>query len=335
MNVNSETIGALTQEAVNVVGSSGNIKVEETYYAFLKRQIPEGITRIAFIDRTPLQRTLHNLLIIFVSVGGVSLVVLFFISLYFANRTVAPIKEVFEKQRQFIADASHELKTPLAVIKTNASLVLSNQEEVVSSQVKWLEYILFQADRMTRLLEEMLSLSRLDYSDSKTEIKKVHSSFDLSDAVRGSALSFEGFMYEKSIAFETSITPGINFTGDKESIKRLVDILLDNAVKHSQEGGKVFLSLNTEEDRVELRVSNTGEGIPPEHLDRIFERFYRIDASRSKETGGYGLGLSIAKATVEQHNGRISVRSNPGIDTTFAVELPLKKAEMIRIPEDF
>lgn len=320
MNIDSGTISLLTGEAQAVDSSSGNIKMDSTHYAFLKEQLPYGITKLAFIDRTPQQRALHNLLIIFISVGGLSLVVLFFVSLYLANKTVAPIKETFEKQKQFIADASHELKTPLSVIKTNAALVLQNKEATVSSQGKWLDYILFQADRMSQLLDAMLSLAKIDYSDSEAGAKEAISKLDLSSLVMGSALSFEGFMFEKNINFAMQIEPGIELNGNKENIKRLIDILIDNAVKHTPGGGEVSLALSSTKDEIELKITNTGEGIPEEHLNRIFERFYRVDASRSIDSGGYGLGLSIAKTIVEQHKGTISVESNPGVDTTFKVE---------------
>ena len=320
MNIDSEIVSQAVAEATAINDSTGKIKIGDTYYAFLKQQKPQG-TKLGFIDRTPQQRTLNNFLIIFVSVGSGSLVLLLFVSVFFANRAIAPIKETFEKQKQFIADASHELKTPLTVIRTNASLVLENENETVKSQAKWLEYIVSQTDKMSGLLESMLSLAKMDYSEQSVRFAE----FDLSKTLTGALLSFEAVFFERKIRSEADIQPGIKLYGDRDGIKRLVDILIDNAAKNTEGNGSISVSLKNEKNKIEFKIRNTGRGIPPEHIEKIFERFYRVDSSRSSESGGQGLGLSIAKSIVEQHKGKIYARSNMGVDTTFIVELPQKQ----------
>ena len=314
MNISQKTISAAIDQATDTKALSGKIKIEDTYYAFLKHNT-SYITKIAFVDRTAQHRTLMNLLVIFLVVGGMSLVLLLLISIYFANKSIEPIKEVFEKQQQFIADASHELRTPLSVIKTNLALITDNSEETVKSQARWIGYISSQTDRMSNLVDDMLALARFDY----TEIRLPFSRFDLSQVVNSTLLSFEAVFFENHITLDSQIQPDVFLSGDKESIKKVINILIDNAIKNTPANGRISVQLTA--DKTQITVSNTGPGIPAEHLDKIFQRFYRMDTSRTRENGGYGLGLAIAKSIIEQHQGRIYARSSPGVDTTFIVEL--------------
>lgn len=316
MNMSQETISAAIDQATDNRALSGKIKIEDTHYAFLKHNTSYG-TKIAFVDRTAQHRTLMNLLLIFLVVGGVSLVLLLLISIYFANKSIEPIKEVFEKQQQFIADASHELRTPLSVIKTNLALITDNSEETVKSQARWIGYISSQTDRMSNLIDDMLALARFDYTETRLPFAR----FDLSQVVNSTLLSFEAVFFENHIILDSQIQPDVFLNGDKESIKKVINILIDNAIKNTPADGSISVQLTSDKNKTEIRVSNTGPGIPAEHLDKIFERFYRVDTSRTRENGGYGLGLAIAKSIVEQHQGRIYARSNPGVDTTFVVEL--------------
>ncbi len=312
-----EIIEAAALDAYAHDKMSAHITIGDSNYAFLKQTEDFG-TKIVFIDRTPQQKALNNLLIIFFGVGGLSLGVLYLISLYFANRAIAPIREMFEKQKQFIADASHELRTPLTVIKTNTSLIMSNRDERVASQLKWLEYISFQVDRMSELVNDMLSLARYDYVGEPS----VTADLDLSKTLGGNLLSFEAVLYENNVELETEIQSDVIMRGNLESIKRLINILMDNAVKNTPARGKISVALREDKHGIVLLVNNSGAGIQEEHIEKIFERFYRVDDSRSRASGGYGLGLAIAKSIVEQHRGRILAQSRTGIDTTFIVELP-------------
>lgn len=304
-------------KAIEIQEDSGKIKVEEFNYSFLKRKTPFG-TKIAFVDRSPLQESLRDILIIFIIVGGGSLIVLFLISVYLANHTIKPIKEAFEKQEQFVADASHELKTPLAIIKTNLAVISANQDETVESQFKWIGFIQSQTERMSNLINDMLSLAKMD----SLEQALLFQSFNLSNVLYGVLLSFEAALFENSIELETDIQEAIYFYGHKESFERLINILMDNAIKNTPKEGIISVSLSSKKNNIEIIVKNTGAGIASENAEKIFERFYREDSSRARESGGYGLGLAIAKSIVQKHNGKIYVESNIGVDTSFIVKLP-------------
>ena len=265
------------------------------------------------MSRQPQIDVLNNLLKVFIFIGSISLILLLLISIYLTNKTIKPIKETFEKQKQFIADASHELKTPLAIIRTNTSLVLSNKGATVESQSKWLNYINNQIGRMTELLDEMLSLAKLDTNRELQEFKD----FDLSKLLNSILLTFEAVIFENRIELESNISENVSLKGDKESIKKVVIILLDNAIKYTNKSGKINVNLQQEKNKIKLKIKNTGEGIKKEDLEKIFERFYRVDSSRARETGGYGLGLSIAKSIVDSHKGKIYAESNIGKDTSL------------------
>jgi len=316
VNIGNDVVREAIEQALQSEASSDKIKIGDTYYAFLKQNSAQG-TKIVFVDRTAQRQTLMDLLLNFLLVGGGSLIILLLVSIYFANKSIDPIKEVFEKQKQFIADASHELKTPLTVIKTNLALITANSAETVKSQAKWLDYISSQSDRMSSLAEDMLALSVLD----NMEIKPLFSRFNLSKTLTSTILSFEAIFFENNITIHTQIQPDVFINGDQEEIKKVINILIDNAVKNTPENGEITASLAVEKNKIKITVKNSGRGIPAEHLEKIFERFYRADTSRARESGGYGLGLAIAKSIVKKHQGNIYARSNPGVDTAFIVEL--------------
>lgn len=291
------------------------VKIDGSSYVYLKEYSNKGLT-IVLMSREQQIEVLNNLLKVFISIGSISLILLLLISIYLTNKTIKPIKETFEKQKQFIANASHELKTPLTIIRTNTSLVLSNKSLSVESQSKWLNYINNQIERMSELLDEMLSLAKLDTNRGLDEFVV----FDLSKLLNNILLTFEAVIFENKIQLESNIEEDISIKGDKESIKKVVIILLDNAIKYTNKSGKIDVELKQEKNKIRLKVKNTGEGIKKEDINKIFERFYRVDSSRARETGGYGLGLSIAKSIVESNNGKIYAESNIGKDTTFIIE---------------
>jgi len=248
----------------------------------------------------------------------ISLILLFLISVYLANRAIKPIKDAFLKQQQFVADASHELKTPLTIIKTNLAVISENEDESVSSQAKWLGFIHSQADRMSNLINDMLSLAKID----SPEQTLCYQNFNLSKTLDGVLLSFEAAIFENGMELKTELEKDIHFNGDKESLERLINILMDNAVKNTPKDGVISVNLSCDKTNIKIVVKNNGAGISPLDIDRIFERFYRADPSRARESGGYGLGLAIAKSIVERHHGKIYAQSNLGHDTSFIVELP-------------
>ncbi|WP_342553369.1 HAMP domain-containing sensor histidine kinase [Paenibacillus sp. FSL R7-0652] len=295
---------------------TGQFALNGTDWAYVVDPSGDG-HMIVFMDVTAQQGILTNLIYTFTVVGLIMFVVIYFLSRYFANRSIAPVREAFEKQKQFIADASHELKTPLAIINTNTDVLLANQEDTIENQAKWLHYIKSETERMSGLTNDLLYLTQMD--DSRSTL--MHTKFNMSDAVESIILPMEAVIFEKNIALDYSIDPNLMVHGNPEQIKQVILILLDNAVKYSGPKGAVNITLQKQNHDIMLTISNTGEGIAPEYLERIFDRFYRTDSSRARKHGGHGLGLAIAKSIVEQHKGEIYAKSVVGEGAAFYVRL--------------
>ncbi len=241
-----------------------------------------------------------------------SLVFVFIFSYYLSRWAIKPVKESLEKQRRFISDASHELKTPLTVISANADVL-----EAEIGDNKWLSNIKSQSEVMSALVFDLLDLAKMD----ETSEEMIFNTFDLSSVVLSKTLEFECTAFECGKTFEQNITEGISYRGNEDSIKHLVTILIDNAIKHSDEKGIIRVTLTTSGNKKIFQVYNTGNGIKNSEKDKIFNRFYRSDESRSKETGGYGLGLSIAKSITEAHDGIITVDGEENKWISFTVVL--------------
>ena len=281
-------------------------------YLYLYIPSEEGIS-VYFLDYGPEREMSMQLWRICLWVGLAGMMIIL-IPVIFLSRWIAkPVQLAFDRQKQFIADASHELKTPLTIITTNAEVL-----ENTLPDNKWLNYILEQSSRMKLLINSLLDLARLD---SGTE-KNAFQSFDLSKAVRKTALSFESLAYEYEKKYSWNITDGLSLYGNEENIKQLVTILLDNAFKYSDAKGVITISLTRSAEKKQLLVHNTGNGIEMKDQKHIFERFYRIDSSRSRQSGGCGLGLSIAESIVKKHKGQISVKSDGKKYTDFCILLP-------------
>ena len=227
-------------------------------------------------------------------------------------RMIKPVDEAMEKQKQFIWDASHELKTPLTVISANAEVLAGEIGENQS-----LQYIQSEVRRTDQLVQNLLTLARVE----KNADRAARTEFDLSRALLSVALPFESVVFEAGKSMDMDIPDGITCTGNQEMIKQLVMILLGNAVKYSDEHGRLFLALETRGDKRIIRVHNTGPAIPPADQEKIFDRFFRVDSSHNREIPGNGLGLAIARNIVEIHKGKITVRSREGFGTEFTVTL--------------
>jgi signal transduction histidine kinase len=234
-------------------------------------------------------------LIILICIYGL----LFFIVWALSFKVFSPIKEAFFKQKQFISNASHELKTPLTIISANADVLSQDVDN------QWLQNIKDQANRMNDLVADMLSLAKID--EGKIRIKK--EKFNISQIVLGSSLPFDAVAFEKGKTLTLNVEDNIEYFGDIQSVKNIVNILIDNAVKHADNGGDVNLTLKKESTKIVLSVFNTGSQIPDDDVDKIFERFYRGDTSRSRDSGGSGLGLSIAKSIADRNKWKISAKS--------------------------
>jgi len=235
----------------------------------------------------------------------VILAVFFFISRFFANRAVRPMKEAWEKQSRFVTDASHELRTPLSVIGASCGVLYAGKDEAVGTQLKWVDNIMRATDRMTGLVSGLLTLANID----DTQLVLKNEPLDLSAVVSDAVSDIEALSLEKDLTIHRKIDPGVKIESDREHIRKVLSILLDNAAKYTDFGGEVTVSLKTEKHHVIFAVRNSGEGIPAEDLPRLFDRFYRGDPARSSENSGYGLGLAIAKAITTQMGAALSVES--------------------------
>lgn len=308
------------KEVLGQLSKKNSVKGTITYENFTLRYIktPKNYGFIiVFQDKSFDNEVLRRLIVISITIYIISLVFVFIISLFLANMSLRPIINAWEKQKAFTADASHELRTPLTVITTNLDIVLDNKDETVKSQDKWLKNIKLETTRMTKLIEDLLFLARSDAKKSKLNAVN----FNISNTISQSIVPFEPVCIKHKITFSSHIERDITFLGNEGSISQLITILVDNAIKHTPPGGAIDIKVIKIKNKVELTVSDTGEGIAPEHIGKIFERFYKIDKSRSNRQGNFGLGLSIAKSIVENHNGSINVSSTIGKGTTFKVVL--------------
>ncbi len=234
--------------------------------------------------------------------------VIIYISKKLTSWIIRPVIETFEKQKQFIADASHELKTPLSVIIASAE-ALENEP----NETKMLDNIKSEADRMNILITDLLEMAK-----SENGIKDSYVVENLSKAVEMSVLTFESLIFEKQIKLDYDIQEDIILLCNSNQIKQLVSILIDNAIKHSSVNGEIIINLKKEKGNIILNVTNKGEEIPKQEREKIFERFYRVDESRNRNDNRYGLGLAIAKNIVTNHDGTIQVNCENGY-TTFKV----------------
>jgi signal transduction histidine kinase len=251
-------------------------------------------------------------------IGGCVLAGLFLISLVFSGRALRPAEESLIRQRQFVADASHELKTPLAIIDANAEAALG--ERIAPGARTWIERIGEESGRMRGLIDDLLLLAR---SDDPGDMSMEKLPVDLSVAAEREISRVEAVLFERGIGLEFKApTDGVTVNADPVRLRQILLILLDNAMKYTDEGGRVTVETGKERKHGYIRISNTGGGIPAEDIPHIFDRFYRADKARNSKSGGYGLGLSIAKAIAERAGGAVSADSSAGL-TTFTVEFPL------------
>lgn len=298
---------AVVPVSIHTIGQSG----EKTSSS------EENRFSINFLDVTAYNKSLFDLMTTLSLVGVITIGAIFIISLYFANRTVKPLAEAWKKQKQFVADASHELKTPLSIINANYDALLANQEETIRSQMKWLDYMRIGTDRMAKLINDLLTLAK--FEDTKLVTQTI--SFNLSDAVKVVLSSMEAAIMEKGIELSVSIEADITVKSDPEGVKQVVTILLDNAIKYTDTSGQIDIVLAQSKRQAVFSIHNSCKGIPEQELPKIFDRFYRADLSRTHESGSYGLGLSIAKALIDRMGGDIQVQSVEGELTTFTFRL--------------
>lgn len=299
---------------------TGTISFEGLNLRYLVQQRTIDQKIIVFLDRSPELATLTRLTIILFGIGSLSLIILTAISYYLASWAIRPIAKSYELQQQFMADASHELKTPIAVIKTTLDVLIAHKHHTIEAEQKWMTYLQTETERMEKLVNDLLFLSKNDSQELKIEFTP----FQLSDALMNVILPFESVAFESNKRLELDIEPDLLGYGDVSQLQQVVVILLDNALKHAFDKTTIYLSLKQQASSYQLMVQNEGIPIANDDLSKIFDRFYRADSSRARETGGYGLGLAIAKSIITKHHGTISVTSTLEGKTTFSITLPSK-----------
>ncbi len=278
---------------------------------FMMGQRPYGKLLVVLDSQLELESA-QQLLVISSLVGLAAFLLLSVGAVLLIRRMTKPVQESFDKQKQFVWDASHELKTPLAVISANSEALAGEIGEN-----RWLSYIQSEVQRTDQLVKNLLTLARMDRAGQQLEKHP----FDLSRAVLSVTLPFESMAFETGKTLATDVTPNLQYNGNEEMLKQMAVILIDNALKYANDGGTVTVSLLARGDRRILRVHNTGAGIKQEDLPRVFERFYRGDEAHSREKEGNGLGLAIAKTIVTAHKGKIAAESELGHWACFTVTL--------------
>jgi two-component system, OmpR family, sensor histidine kinase CiaH len=289
-----------------VNASGGHLRV------LSERVTPTFVLQVAR-SLEPEEEALDHLLVVLLLGGGAAIVIAAIGGWFLAGKALAPVEVAFERQNVFVADASHELRTPLAVIRANAEFLQERQpasEEAAE--------IVSETDRLSSLVDSLLAVARGDGTG-----EAAHDELDLGAVVEGSAASMRSLATERGVALDVSAAPELRVRGSREQLRQLVVILVDNALRYTAEGGQVDVDVAGRDGSAVMAVTDTGIGIPPEALGHVFERFYRADDARTRDSGGVGLGLAIAQKLVDEHGGRISAESTPGKGSTFTVTLPL------------
>ena len=317
MPLTPNELSILIEKIRTTTQTTGDISLGKNQYFY--QITPAAANQDFFIIIQDLERD-RNLLKELVTglslTGIVCMIFSIFGSLFMANKAMIPIEESWQQQKDFLADASHEFRTPLAVIQTNLEIVRDNPKETVDSQDHWLSNIYEETLCMAKLVESLLFLARAD-SHQQLLTKK---NFFLHQGVITAVDLFRPMTGLKNVTLLVEAETEISYYGDEAKLRQVISILLDNALRHTAATGTITVLLKNLQQGILLSVTDTGEGISSEHIDHIFERFYQSDTSRAQ--GGTGLGLSIAKWIIESHNGHITVSSTPNMGSTFTILLP-------------
>ena len=299
----------MTQIVALAAASESELGVLEDYsLRYLRTQRPTELT-LVFVDISGEKAAMRNLKLTCAAIGLLSLAAFWGVSIFLARWAVRPVERAWAEQRQFIADASHELKTPLTVILTNAELMQTDPDP------QYARSVLTMAGRMRSLVESLLELARVDNGAVRTAFADI----DLSDLVSDELLPFEPVYFERGLTLESELEPGLTVSGSPRHLKQLLAILLDNALRYAPGGAEVRVVLRRQGQNALLTVTNPGN-LSAEECRKIFLRFYRLDAARSG--GGYGLGLPIARAIAQDHGGKLWAESREGL-VTLSAQLPL------------
>lgn len=315
LDIKEEEVQDIVITALNLKQDRGFLYIGEYKFVYTIKHNNLSAS-IVLKDSSYHHNYMKRLLITFSIIGVLSEGILFAASFIMGKNAIKPVEAAYNGQKRFIADASHELKTPLTVIKTNLDVLYANKDDTIQNQKKWFEYISFQTERMSKLVSNLLYLAKAD----NNEVLGRQGVFNISDTIMNQILTFEAIVFEQNLKIDCDIEENISFYGEKEAINQLIGIFIDNAIKYSYKGTVIKVSLKEYKQKINFYIQNVGNTIPTEELERIFERFYRIDKSRDRGRGGYGLGLSIAKSIIDRYKGKIKAESINNI-TKFSIEL--------------
>ncbi len=314
LRVNQDYIASISESDAeafaNAVLESGKTHGYKSGYRYLVHTAQDE-TAVLFLNSEREIQTMRSLLWITLAIAAVCLAVVFGLVVLFSRRAITPYLKNMEAQKQFITNAGHELKTPLTAISTSADVLAMEHDGD-----EWVHNIQVQSGRLSKLITNLVTLSRLDEEDPFP----VRTEFSLSDALWEISEPFVSLARAKGKAYTQDIADGLTVTGDRAAIQQMVSILLDNALKYSPDGGRITLTARRSGKKAEIAVANTVDGAQSIDAARLFDRFYRADESHSGTVSGTGIGLSIAKATVEAHGGKISAKQ-AGDTITFHVTL--------------
>lgn len=302
--IEEKVLAEAVEETLLQQNESGRLDNQNLF--FLKKRMND-MDIIAFADTVYFDETIKsnilNLFVLFL----LGIVLLLIVSIFLAEIVVKPVRKTWDQQRRFVADASHELKTPLTVILANNEVLLSNSCDCEEDYKKWIRNTQHEAEHMKELIDDLLFLAKADEESDNTSAKMERE--NISDLITGVALQFEAVAFDAGAVLELEIENNIYMSCDRLHIKQLIHILLDNALKYTNSGGCVSLSFKKQGVKSVLCVQNSGDPISPEDIQFIFDRFYRADKARTGGNG-HGLGLAIAKSIVENHGGRITAESD-------------------------
>ncbi len=319
----TDVLDDATKEIVNAAPGYGELPDLSLVY---EKRVTGDTTYLAFADLAYVN-SWHSLALYLGGASLLALAVLLVINIFFARWALRPVASAWQQQRQFVADASHDLKTPLTVILANTSILLEHPERSIAEQVQWVDSTQHEAQHMQALVNDLLLLAKLDEEQSigSTPLLQEQTSekVDFSDLVEGELLQFESIAFEKDIIMTSEVEPRLEVTGNLVRLRRVVSTLIDNACKYTHAEQSVTVSLVKSGRFAKLSVNNTGTVIPAQDLPHIFDRFYRADKARTRDAGGHGLGLAIAQSIAHEHKGTISVKSTEREGTTFTLTLPL------------
>ena len=323
--MNAELLQSAVSAALAQVDANGNAagRISSTQLYFKVQPSKLGY-RVAFVDGSSFEASVHRMGLALAGAWLLLMLALLAVTVFLSRYVTRPVVQAWENQQRFIADASHELKTPLTAILADASILAREPDKTVREQQMWLDGISSEAERMRRLTEDMLSLAQ---ADAGQEGAPAMVRVDLSQLVERACLQFEPAAFERGLVIEDGIEPGIEVMGSADKLEGMVKTLLENACKYGAgSGAPVTVGLRRQHGSALLSVGNGGDPIPPEDLPHVFERFYRSDKSRVQdgESLSFGLGLAIAKSTAELHKGSIEAESGAG-GTVFSVSLPLAR----------